>query len=276
MAQVRPMRADARRNHERLLTVAAEAFAEHGEGASLDDIAKRAGVGSGTLYRHFPTRQALLEAAYLERVEAIAARAGVLAEELPPGEALGEWLYELGAGMIRMRGLKALLGPAVTDSGSLVNTACGDSVRAAAGRLVRAAQAEGTLRADVEPGDVLRLAHGMATASELADGEDRHLRRYLTLLMEGLGPGRRGRGAPDAPWVRGRPRRPVAGYSACAAGFTMPLTVRDFTKSPMAVISHSPENWRMSLAIRTPVWGSAPVRSKRTSSSPVVPSRRRQ
>lgn len=75
MAQVRPMRADARRNRERLLAVAAQAFAEHGEGASLDDIARRAGVGVGTLYRHFPTRQALLEAAYLERLEAIAARA---------------------------------------------------------------------------------------------------------------------------------------------------------------------------------------------------------
>ncbi|MDK1346046.1 helix-turn-helix domain-containing protein [Streptomyces sp. 378] len=187
MVRVRPMRADARRNHERLLRVAVEAFAEHGEGASLDDIAKRAGVGSGTLYRHFPTRRALLEAAYLDRIEAIAARAGVLAAERSPGEALGEWLYELGAGMIRMRGLKALLGPAVTDSGSLVNTACGDPVKAAAGRLVRAAQEEGTLRRDVDPIDVLRLAHGVATASELADGEDRHIRRYLTLLMEGLG-----------------------------------------------------------------------------------------
>ncbi|MFD5228305.1 TetR/AcrR family transcriptional regulator [Streptomyces qaidamensis] len=191
MVQVRPMRADARRNYERLLTVAVEAFAEHGEGASLDDIAKRAGVGSGTLYRHFPTRQALLEAAYLDRVEAIAARADALADELPPGEALGEWLYELGAGMIRMRGLKALLGPAVTDSGALVNTACGDSVKAAAGRLVRAAQEAGTLRRDVEPVDVLRLAHGVATASELADGEGRQIRRYLTLLTEGLLAGRR-------------------------------------------------------------------------------------
>ncbi|MFF7870056.1 TetR/AcrR family transcriptional regulator [Streptomyces qaidamensis] len=191
MVQARPMRADARRNYERLLTVAVEAFAEHGEGASLDDIAKRAGVGSGTLYRHFPTRQALLEAAYLDRVEAIAARADALADELPPGEALGEWLYELGAGMIRMRGLKALLGPAVTDSGALVNTACGDSVKAAAGRLVRAAQEAGTLRRDVEPVDVLRLAHGVATASELADGEGRQFRRYLTLLTEGLVAGRR-------------------------------------------------------------------------------------
>ncbi|MFI6853742.1 TetR/AcrR family transcriptional regulator [Streptomyces sp. NPDC050416] len=191
MAQVRPMRADARRNYERLLKVAAEAFAEHGEGASLDDIAKRAGVGSGTLYRHFPTRHALLEAAYLDRVEAIVARADELAAELPPGEALGEWLYELGAGMVQMRGLRALLGPAVKRSGSRVATACGDSVRNAVGRLVRAAQEEGTLRRDVDPVDVLRLAHGVSTAAELADGEGGHLRRYLTLLMEGLGTGRR-------------------------------------------------------------------------------------
>ncbi|GGT78462.1 TetR/AcrR family transcriptional regulator [Streptomyces coeruleorubidus] len=188
MAQVRPMRADARRNYERLLKVAAEAFAEHGEGASLDDIAKRAGVGSGTLYRHFPTRHALLEAAYLDRIEAIAARADELAAELPPGEALGEWLYELGAGMVRMRGLRALLGPAVTQTGSTVATACGDSVKSAAGRLVRAAQEEGTLRRDVEPVDVLRLAHGVSTAAELADGEGEHIRRYLTLLTEGLRP----------------------------------------------------------------------------------------
>jgi AcrR family transcriptional regulator len=191
MAQVRPMRADARRNYERLLKVAAEAFAEHGEGASLDDIAKRAGVGSGTLYRHFPTRHALLEAAYLDRIEAIAARADELAAELAPGEALVEWLYELGAGMVRMRGLRALLGPAVTQSGSTVATACGDAVKSAAGRLVRAAQQEGTLRPDVDPVDVLRLAHGVSTAAELADGEGGHIRRYLTLLTEGLGAGRR-------------------------------------------------------------------------------------
>ncbi|NEC84068.1 TetR/AcrR family transcriptional regulator, partial [Streptomyces sp. SID7958] len=76
MAQVRPMRADARRNRERLLAAAVEAFAAQGEGASLDDIAKRAGVGSGTLYRHFPTRRALLEAVYADRIDALAARAG--------------------------------------------------------------------------------------------------------------------------------------------------------------------------------------------------------
>lgn len=188
MTQVRPMRADARRNYERLLKVAAEAFAEHGEGASLDDIAKRAGVGSGTLYRHFPTRQALLEAAYVDRIEAIAARADELAGQLPPGEALVEWLNELSAGMIQVRGLKALLGSAVTDGSNAVVTACGVSVKGAAGRLVEAAQREGTVRGDVEPVEILRLAHGVATASELADGEGKYIRRYLSLLTEGLRP----------------------------------------------------------------------------------------
>jgi AcrR family transcriptional regulator len=188
MTQVRPMRADARRNYERLLKAAADAFAEQGENASLDDIAKRAGVGSGTLYRHFPTRQALLEAVYVDALEAQAARADELARELPPGEALVEWLNELGVGMIQVRGLKALLGSAVTDGSSAVVTACGNSVKAAARRLVEAAQREGTLRGDVESIDILRLAHGVATASELANGEGRNIRRYVSLLTEGLRP----------------------------------------------------------------------------------------
>ncbi|MFD1659794.1 TetR/AcrR family transcriptional regulator [Streptomyces caeni] len=188
MPQVKPMRADARRNYERLLRAAAAAFAEYGENASLDDIAKRAGVGSGTLYRHFPTRQALLEAAYVDRIEAIAARADEIAKELPPGEALVEWLNELCAGTIQVRGLKALLGSAVTDGSSAAVTACGTCMKEAATRLVEAAQREGDLRADVEPIEILRLAHGVATASELADGEGRHIRRYLSLLTEGLRP----------------------------------------------------------------------------------------
>ncbi|MEU0432427.1 helix-turn-helix domain-containing protein [Streptomyces sp. NPDC006290] len=186
MAQVKPMRADARRNYERLLEEAAVAFAEHGEGASLDDIAKRAGVGSGTLYRHFPTRQALLEAVYVDTIEAIAVRADEIAAELPPGEALVEWLNELSEGMIQVRGLKALLGSAVADGSSDVLARCGASVKAAATRLVEAAQREGTLRADVEPIEVLRLAHGVASASELANGDGAYIRRYLSLLTEGL------------------------------------------------------------------------------------------
>ncbi|MES4892502.1 helix-turn-helix domain-containing protein [Streptomyces sp. NPDC096012] len=188
MAPVRPMRADARRNYERLLRVAAQAFAEHGENASLDRIAKRAGVGSGTLYRHFPTRRALLEAAYVDRIEALGRRADELAGELPPGEALMEWLHEWCVATIQLRGMKVLLGAAVTDGSPAARTVCGTAVQGAASRLVGAAQAEGTLRADLEPIEVLRLAHGIATASELGNGHVGEIRRYLTLLTEGLRP----------------------------------------------------------------------------------------
>ncbi|MFG2883113.1 TetR/AcrR family transcriptional regulator [Streptomyces sp. NPDC048297] len=186
MTRSRPMRADARRNYERLLKVAAEAFAEHGENASLDDIARRAGVGSGTLYRHFPTRQALLEAAYVDRVEALGARGEELAKELPPGEALTRWLHEVCAATIQVRGMKSLLGSAVSDGGSAAVTVCGTVVQGTATRLVEAAQAEGSLRADLEPVELLRLVHGVATASELANGQGKEIPRYLTLLMEGV------------------------------------------------------------------------------------------
>ncbi|MFD9093892.1 TetR/AcrR family transcriptional regulator [Streptomyces collinus] len=188
MPQGRPMRADARRNYERLLTVAAEAFAEHGENASLDDIAKRAGVGAGTLYRHFPTRQDLLEAAYVDRMQAMADRAGEFAARLPPGEALTEWLHEVCVGTIQVRGMKALLGSAVSDGGFAADTVCGTRLKDAARRLVEAAQHDGSLRPDVEPIEVLRLAHGVASASELAGGRGQQIRRYLTLLTEGLRP----------------------------------------------------------------------------------------
>src|SRR5258707_11688069 len=90
------MRADARRKYERLLSAGAAAFAEHGaDDASLEEIARRAGVGIGTLYRHFPPRQALLEAVYRDQVEALRARADELLGSVPPAEALAIWLRDL-------------------------------------------------------------------------------------------------------------------------------------------------------------------------------------
>src|SRR5215213_8435459 len=93
LATHRPQRADARRNYEKLVTAARDVFAEDGVSATLDDIARRAQVGPATLYRHFPTRQHLLEAVYLEEVEAISRVAADLAD-LPPWDALARWLRE--------------------------------------------------------------------------------------------------------------------------------------------------------------------------------------
>src|SRR5476651_696805 len=88
-----PKRADARRNYEQLIEAARGVFAEAGSNASLEEIARRAGVGIGTLYRHFPTRQALLEAVYVDEVEAMA-RAAADLTELPPWDALSQWLHQ--------------------------------------------------------------------------------------------------------------------------------------------------------------------------------------
>src|SRR5215211_9158990 len=92
----RPKRADARRNYDKLIAAARDAFAEHGTSASLEEIARRAEVGIGTLYRHFPSRQELLEAVYVEEVEGVCRRADELTD-LPPWEALAEWLHRVVA-----------------------------------------------------------------------------------------------------------------------------------------------------------------------------------
>ena len=89
----RPKRADARRNYDKLVAAARAVFTEDGTSAPLEDVAERAGVGIGTLYRHFPTRQALLEAVYVDEVEAMARAADDLSE-LPPWEALSQWLHQ--------------------------------------------------------------------------------------------------------------------------------------------------------------------------------------
>jgi AcrR family transcriptional regulator len=181
----RPMRADARRNRGRLIAAAREAFTEHGAEAPLDDVAKRAGVGPGTLYRHFPTREALLAAVYLDDIEALAVQANRLIESgLPPDEALAAWLLlQLDYVKIK-RGLgaavKAMLG---VDAPTM--TYCRDVMRGALNRLMEPAKAAGTIRPDVEPADVLRLTHGVAMACESAPDDSVRLMGYV---IDGLRP----------------------------------------------------------------------------------------
>jgi AcrR family transcriptional regulator len=178
------MRADARRNYDRLLAAAREAFTEDGIDATLDDIAKRAVLGPGTLYRHFPNREALLAAVYRNDVEELAAQADELSRTHPPREALAAWLalqldyikYKRGLGMA----VKSMLG---SDSATLA--LCRDVLRGALGHLLANGQAAGVVRVGLEPADVLRLVHAVGIASETAP-ENAEL--LLGIVLDGLRP----------------------------------------------------------------------------------------
>ena len=180
------MRADARRNYERLLTAAAAAFAEHGaDDVSLEEIARRAGVGIGTLYRHFPARQALLEAVYVGQVEALAVRARELMSAEAPAEALAQWLRALVAFGSTKRNLSAALIQMVGKDSEVLSQSGAIMRDATAGLLERAQQA-GVVRADLQGTDVLRLTHGLILASDWAPGDSGQADRILSLVMNGL------------------------------------------------------------------------------------------
>jgi AcrR family transcriptional regulator len=179
------MRADARRNYERLLAAAGAAFAERGaDDVSLEEIARRAGVGIGTLYRHFPTRQALLEAFYRDQVDALGARAAALLEADSAGAALADWVAALFVfGKAKRSLTTALL--EVLDQDSELLSSCRDVLRDATDELVVRAQRAGAVRADVRGSDVMRLAHALSMAADM--GQDPgQADRMLALVLDGL------------------------------------------------------------------------------------------
>jgi AcrR family transcriptional regulator len=176
------MRADARRNYDRLVDAARTAFTEHGVETPLDDIARRAGVGAGTLYRHFPTRDSLIEAVYRGDVEELCALAYQLLETLPPADALTEWMRAQVRHVQHKRGLGAAL-VATVGRDSQLFAWCRERLWAASGALLTAAREVGAVRTDVEAPDLLRLGHGVAVATELVP-ED--AQRLLTVVLDGL------------------------------------------------------------------------------------------
>jgi AcrR family transcriptional regulator len=177
-----PMRADARRNREQLLTAAATAFAEHGADASLEDIARRARVGIGTLYRHFPTRLALQEAVFRSQVEGVCARGRELAGDPSPGDAFAAWLKVLSGYLATKRGLSQALISSLGKDSELLSS-CSQVMKATAAELLERAQQAGTVRQDITAMDVMRLVHGIAVASEHAPSETG---RLLSLMVDGL------------------------------------------------------------------------------------------
>jgi AcrR family transcriptional regulator len=184
----RPMRADAQRNYVRLLDAAMAAFAEHGaDDVSLEEIARRAGVGIGTLYRHFPTRQALLEAVYRDQVESLSALAEQLLRAGSPGDALAEWMRALVKFSSTKRTMtSALLATLGTDSELL--SACATVIRGSAQALFARAQEAGVVRPDADVGDLIRLVHAVNIATEKA-ADPGQADRMLALIMDGLRPG---------------------------------------------------------------------------------------
>ena len=193
----RELRADAQRNRERLVEVAAAEFAARGAEASLEEIARRAGVGIGTLYRHFPTREHLVEAVYRREVEALSAAADELARRHKPDVALAEWMQRFVDYIAAKRGMAESLRVLLTQKSDLFADTAG-VVKRALERLVAAAVAEGSIRADVDGTDLLHALSGIYAAPDTPDWHERS-RRMVRLLMDGLrfgAPGERPAGAP--------------------------------------------------------------------------------
>jgi AcrR family transcriptional regulator len=155
------MRADAQKNYEQLLAVARTVVAEEGADASLRDIARRAGVGLGTLYRHFPTREALLEALLRTGFDELAARAAVLEAADPAGPALVTWLRDFVSNAHHFRGAIESMVAAIDDPDSALHASC-VGMRAAGARLLVRAQAAGEARTDIDSTDLYALGGALA------------------------------------------------------------------------------------------------------------------
>ncbi|MET8565370.1 TetR/AcrR family transcriptional regulator [Streptomyces flaveolus] len=155
------MRADARKNRDHLLAVAGAVLTEHGADASLRDIARRADVGLATLLRHFPTREALLDALLRKSFDELTARASVLETSSTPEDALVSWLRDCVAWTTEYRGVTVLMAAAIEDTESALHASC-VTLRAAGARLLTRAQAAGTARTDIDGTDLFALVAALA------------------------------------------------------------------------------------------------------------------
>jgi AcrR family transcriptional regulator len=190
------MRADARRNYERLLAEAEVAFRERGTEASLEEIARRAGVSIGTLYGHFPTRQALLEAALHQSIDRLVATAEQLLTHPSPGEALARWARATAAHMSAYRGLATSLLSSLKDENNPLHWAC-QQMTAAGERLLDRARAAGLVRADAAAADMFALINAAAWVREQVPDEQGD--RLLAFMIDGLRPVTAETGRPAAP-----------------------------------------------------------------------------
>jgi AcrR family transcriptional regulator len=178
----RPKRADARRNYDKVLAAAREAFAEGGESTALEEIARRAGVGIGTLYRNFPNRQALLETLYLEEVEGICRMAEEQRESADPWEALTSW-FERFIGYIATKQALAAELTNYLDRDAQLFKSSRAALWAAGEPLLTRAQEAGVVRPDAEIGDVMHMVMGIAKVPAADPSQTTHIVR---MALDGL------------------------------------------------------------------------------------------
>ncbi|MFG3255390.1 TetR/AcrR family transcriptional regulator [Streptomyces sp. NPDC048172] len=182
------LRSDARRNYARILAVAEEEVAARGAGASLEQIARTAGVGSATVRRHFPTRRALLEAVSHKRIDALGARAHDLAAHDDSRTALLEWLSEVVAYCVSARGLAAALSYDGAGADPVHENSCSATLEEAAGPLLRRAVRDGAVGAGVTVADLIALSVGIALATEHHADPAAQAERLFRLTVTGLRP----------------------------------------------------------------------------------------
>jgi AcrR family transcriptional regulator len=180
----RPMRADAQRNRDRLLEVAVRAFSQEGPDVTLESIAREAGVGIGTLYRHFPTREALIEAAYRNELARLCASAAELVASMPADVALRTWMDRFIDYLATKRGMADAL-RAVIASGGDPFAQSRESLLDAIGTLLKAGAADAILRSDVAPADVMASLSGVSLVAGAPEQRDQ-AGRLLDLLVDGL------------------------------------------------------------------------------------------
>ena len=182
----RKPRTDALHNRERILEVAKAAFTRQGANASLEEIAKQAGVGTGTLYRHFPTRDELIEGVYRNEVEKLAAAAGRFAETMSPLEALRTWMLLL----VDYIAAKRIIAPAlnsIVGGPSRLYEGSRSMIQGAIDELVKRAKRSGDLRRDLDAYDLLRALIGVSHVSSGADWQQ-SARRLVDILIAGSRP----------------------------------------------------------------------------------------
>ena len=182
----RKPRADAQRNRERILEVAKQAFTRSGADTSLDDIAKQAGVGPGTLYRHFPTREELLKSVYRNELENLATAGEKFAETMPPVEALRAWLLLFVDGVAAKQIIAPALNRLVGDHKKVFEASYAQ-VHEAIRRLVKRAVKSGDIRKDLDPSDLLRVLVGVANVASSPDWQQ-SARRLVDILIAGSRP----------------------------------------------------------------------------------------